>query len=207
MTRSDALNSPHHPLMLSWLILFIIIILGELFVLFLFYVTKLTPVLSKQCIYRLWDLIVNVDSNKTLSPSLVIKYFPYIPFYPLFTYSEWNFISYCSFSAVQISSWAQSLFKEIEFQFQLWPFCVRLHALLVLTVHGFSPGIPVSLKSLKHMLNSLFFFKESWMRTAGPYWFKGFPKHGFLHTSDSLKSLTFQSNKQLLDFCLQNAGG
>lgn len=109
MTRSDALNSPHHPLRLSWLILFIIIILRELFVLFLFYVTKLTPVLSKQCIYKLWDLIVNVDSNNTLSQSLVIKYFPYIPFYPLFTYSEWNFISYCSYSGVQISSWAQSL--------------------------------------------------------------------------------------------------
>lgn len=51
MTRSDVLNSPHHPFMLSWLIIFIIVILGELFVLFIFYVTKLTPVDSEQYMY------------------------------------------------------------------------------------------------------------------------------------------------------------
>lgn len=149
------------------------------FVLFLFYATKLTTVLSKQCIYRLWDLIVNVNSNNTLSQSLFIKYFPHIPFYPLFTYSEWNFISYCSFSGVQISSWAQSLQRN-RVSIPAPVFCVGLHALLVLTVHGFSPGIPVSLKSLKNTCSTAFSFSRN------PEWgqlvhigSKGFQNMGF----------------------------
>lgn len=42
--------------------------------------------------------------------------------------------------------------------------------------------------------------KQTWIVTAGLYFFSGFPQLGFLHTSDSLKPLTFQSNKQLHDF-------